>query len=302
MLAKKLDEYVALRRATGFKFRDSEVLLRSFVAFATRRKERTVKASTAVAWASATAGQAQRHRRLRVVTRFAEFLRAEDPRHEVPPQDVFHSRAVRPAPYIFTTEEVRRLVATAAQLGAPGSFRAAMYSTLFGLLAITGLRFSEAVALRFGDLTPDGLVVRDTKFKKSRLVPLHATAREALESYLEQRRRVPASADFVFITRQLTRPSHAIVLQTFREVCRRASVQRPGGAPPRIHDLRHTFAVRALERSPIGRDRVERHMVALTTYLGHARIESTYWYLERTPQLLADIARACEASLQGGVA
>jgi integrase len=299
MLRKRLAEYVALRRATGFTFLDSETQLRSFVAFALKRGDRYVGAETAVAWSAKANGQMQRHKRLRVVTRFAEYLRAEDPRHEIPPQHVFHPHAHRPSPHIFTDEDIRYIVAGAARLGSPGSFQGKMYSTLFGLIATTGLRFSEAACLRFSDITPDGLIIRQTKFRKSRLVPLHPTTSTALNRYLADRRRVAAD-DFVFITQRRTRPSHGVSLRTFRAVCGRAGVGRsPSGAPPRIHDLRHTFAVRALERSPVGRDRVERHIVALTTYLGHARIESTYWYLERTPRLLKDIAAACEAIVAG---
>jgi integrase len=274
-------------------------MLRSFVAFALKRKDRHVCAETAVAWSAKAKGQMQRHKRLRVVTRFAEYLRAENPRHEIPPQHVFHPHAHRPSPHIFSDEDIRHIVGGAARLGSPGSLQGKMYSTFFGLLATTGLRFSEAACLRFSDITPDGLIIRQTKFRKSRVVPMHPTTWAALERYLVDRHRIGAD-DFVFITQRRTRPSHGVALGTFRAVCDRAGVGRcPSGARPRIHDLRHTFAVRALERSPVGRDRVERHIVALTTYLGHARIESTYWYLERTPRLLKDIAAACEAVVAG---
>jgi integrase/recombinase XerD len=274
-------------------------MLRSFVAFAVKRKDRYICAATAVAWSAQAAAQMRRHKRLRLVTRFAEYLRAEDPRHEIPPQDVFHPHAHRPSPHIFSDEDIKHIVGGAAQLGSPGSLQGKMYSTLFGLIATTGLRFSEAACLRLSDLTPDGLIIRQTKFRKNRLVPLHPTTWAALERYLVGRRRV-STDDFVFITQRHTRPSHGAALSAFRAVCDRAGIGRSqSGARPRIHDLRHTFAVRALERSPVGRDRVERHIVALTTYLGHARIESTYWYLERTPRLLKDIAEACEAVVAG---
>jgi len=302
-LPKKLDEYLALRRATGFKFLDAEFLLRNFVAFARRRHERCVRAATAIEWAGLAKQQPQRHRRLRIVARFAQFLRSEDPRHEIPPEGIFYARAVRPCPHVFSEDEIQRIVAAAAELGPPGSLRPKMYSTLFGLLATTGLRLSEATGLKLTEITDDGLVVRETKFRKSRLVPIHETTRAALARYVAERWLLAsnAAADRVFLTRQGTRPSHGIALSTFREVCEHAGVApTASGTPPRIHDLRHTFAVRALEHSPVGRDRVEQHMLALSVYLGHARVESTYWYLERTPRLLRDIARACEATLEGG--
>jgi integrase len=301
MLRKLLAEYVALRKATGFKFRDSELLLRSFVAFASARGDRRVRAATSLAWAVKTKTPAQRYRRLRAVSRFAEYLRAEDPRHEMPPQDVFVVRRARPSPRIFTESELARIVACAAELGAPGSFQGKTYGTIYGLIAATGLRVSEATGLRLADVTGEGLVIRQTKFRKSRFVPVHPTTHAALKTYLEARRHVATDCDSFFLSRRRQRISRHQVLMTFRSVAQRAGIPKdPSGKRPRVHDLRHTFAVRALERCPIGRDRVERHIVALTTYLGHARIESTYWYLESTPRLLKDIAAACEAVVAGG--
>ncbi|MFI5299972.1 MAG: tyrosine-type recombinase/integrase [Polyangiales bacterium] len=301
MLRKLLAQYVALRKATGFTFRDSEILLRSFVAFAIAQGDRRIRGATAVKWAAKTKTQAQRYTRLRAVSRFAAYLRAEDPRHEMPPQDVFVAKAARPTPRIFTETEVAHIVACAAELGAPGSFQGKTYSTLYGLLAATGLRLSEATGLRLADVTDEGLIIRQTKFRKSRFVPLHPTTRAALAAYLEARRRVATDSDSFFVSRLRQRISRHQVLMTFRSVAQRAGILKdPSGKRPRVHDLRHTFAVRALERSPVGRDRVERHIVALTTYLGHARIESTYWYLESTPRLLKDIAAACDGVLAGG--
>jgi integrase len=301
MLRKLLGQYVALRRATGFKFRDSEMLLRSFVAFAIARGDRRIRSTTVVKWAAKTKTQAQRYTRLRAVSRFAAYLRAEDPRHEMPPQDVFVAKAARPTPRIFSETEVARLVACAAELGAPGSFQGQTYSTLYGLIAATGLRVSEATSLRLADVTEEGLFIRQTKFRKSRFVPIHPTTHAALATYREARRRVATDSDSFFVSLRRQGISRHQVLMTFRSVAQCAGILRdPSGKRPRVHDLRHTFAVRALERCPIGRDRVERHIVALTTYLGHARIESTYWYLESTPRLLKDIAAACDALVARG--
>lgn len=295
MLKHNVERYVALRRATGFKFKDPEAMLRSFVSFAEERGEEVIRAETVVAWASRAGSSHRSHVLLRIATRFAQFLRAEDPRHEIPPQDVFRSKAVRPSPHIYSEEDIARIVTYAAKLGPVGSLRPLTCSTMFGLMAVAGLRCKEVIELRIGDFTDDGLVIRATKFNKSRFVPLHKTTVEQVERYLAQRRKVAGHTDHLFISLRRKKLAHHTLLMTFRDVCARAGIgPTTAGMRPRLHDLRHTFAVRALERCPAGRDAVNRHMLALTTYMGHARVESTYWYLERTPQLLGDIADACE--------
>jgi len=301
MLTKLLDEYVALRKATGFKFHTEEIQLRSFVAFAEESGDRRVRATTAVKWASQTKMPRQRYKRLRTVARFAEHLRAEEPRHELPPARLFASSSSRPTPRIFTEAEISRIVMCAAEVGRKGDLLGKTYSTLYGLIATTGMRLSEAIALRFSDVSAEGLTIRNTKFGKSRVLPLHPTTASALKSYLRGRRRVVAETDAVFVSSRCRPLSKNQVQMMFRQVTARAGIKNDAfGKHPRVHDLRHTFAVRALERCQGGRDRVERHIVALTTYLGHTRIESTYWYLEATPRLMRDIAAACETVLDGG--
>lgn len=301
MLSKLLDEYVALRRTTGFKFRVTEEILRAFVAYAEGRGDRRVRATTAVKWASEAKAPRRRYDRLRAVARFAEHLRAEDPRHELPPAKLFVSSPSRPTPRIFTEDEIARIVASARDVGRKTDLLGKTYSTLFGLIATTGLRLSEAISLRVSDVSADGLMIRKTKFGKSRIVPLHATTMAVLKEYLRERRRFAKDTDVVFLSHRHGQFSKHAVIMMFRQVCEMAGIEKDAfGKRPRIHDLRHTFAVRALERSPVGRDRVERHIVALTTYLGHTRIESTYWYLEATPRLMRDIAAACEAVTVGG--
>ncbi len=301
MLIKLLDDYVALRKATGFKFHTEEIQLRSFVAFAEESGDRRVRAATAVKWASQTKMPRQRYKRLRTVARFAEHLRAEDPRHELPPARLFASSPSRPTPRIFTEDEISRIVSYAAEVGRRGDLLGKTYSTLYGLIATTGMRVSEAISLRFSDVSAEGLTIRKTKFGKSRFLPLHPTTAIALKSYLRERRRVVTETDAVFVSIRHGPLSKNQVQMMFRQVAARAGIKNDAsGKHPRVHDLRHTFAVRALERCSAGRDRVERHIVALTTYLGHTRIESTYWYLEATPRLMRDIAAACETVLDGG--
>ena len=154
----------------------------------------------------------------------------------------------------------------ARRLGPPGSLRPWTYSTLFGLLAATGMRPSEARTLVLQDLTPDGLLIQESKFKKSRPLPLHDTTRAALEQYLGQRRRVAGHDPHLFVSRGGGKLSHTIVAETFHDVVTAAGIPREPGRPqPRLMDLRHTFAVRGLETCPDNRDQVGRHMLALTT-------------------------------------
>jgi integrase/recombinase XerD len=192
-------------------------------------------------------------------------------------------------------------VAHAQRLGPAGSLRPHTYSTLFGLLAATGLRVAEARALLLSDIMPDGLRVRESKFKKSRLVPLHETTWAALERYLERRQRVAGNSPHLFGSRRGSKLSHTVVIQTFHKVLQAAGIpSEPGKSHPRLMDLRHTFATRALEACPDERDHVGQHLLALTTYMGHTCVASTYWYLESVPELMSDIARRCEAFVYGG--
>ena len=200
---------------------------------------------------------------------------------------------------MFASEQIRQILLAAAGLTPAGSLRPWTYCTLLSLLAVTGLRISEALALRTGDITPDGLVVRETKFRKSRLVPIHSTTVAGLERYLDRRRHVAGPCDHVFVSQRARRMTYPTVVSVFLQIVRRIGLHPgPGRRGPRIHDLRHNFAIRALEACPPDRHHVGAHMLALSTYLGHAKICSTYWYLHATPHLLADIADACEQLAQ----
>ena len=176
-----------------------------------------------------------------------------------------------------------------------------MYVTMLGLIAATGLRISEAIGLRLGDVTTAGLVIRQTKFRKSRLVPLHATTRRALESYLAVRAKSADSDDAVFLSERKTALRYQTVISTFLALVRGIGIHPGvGHQGPRIHDLRHTFAVRSLEQCAGNGEAVARHMLALSTYLGHAHLLDTYWYLQATPRLLADVAAQSESLARRG--
>jgi integrase/recombinase XerD len=177
MLMQAVNTYLAIRRAMGFALDHTEGYLRNFARFALARGDTHIVAATAVDWASRTTSEAQRRNRLHTVIRFARFMAAEDARHEIPPEGLFWGRRQRPIPYIFSDNEIAQLLGAASRLGPPGSLRPQTYSTLFGLLAVTGMRVSEARHLYLQDVTRDGLLIRETKFHKSRLLPLHETTR-----------------------------------------------------------------------------------------------------------------------------
>jgi integrase/recombinase XerD len=293
MLTHAVEAYLAVRRAAGFALRCEGSYLKSFAAFSEVRKQHYVSTDIAVEWAGLAPSVPQRACRLGTVIRFARYLRAEDERHEVPPPVFGAEKRPRPTPYILTVEQIRQLIAAASQL----KYRicAATYSTLFSLLACTGLRVSEAIHLRFDDITTDGLVIRRTKFRKSRLVPLHETAQAGLQRYLEQRRLYAPLDDHVLVSFQGKPLSVSAVDEAFRTAVKLAVLPPgPRGVRPSPHSLRHSFAVRALQTCPDGRDAITKHMLALSTYLGHSRVAHTYWYLEAVPDLMRDIADRAE--------
>jgi integrase/recombinase XerD len=295
MLKDAVDTYLAVRRAGGFKLQDDELYLNSFVRFATARGDTHVVTKTAIAWARQSRSEPQRATRLKTIIRFARFSRATDRRHELPPHGVFNPQRQRPVPYLFSEQEIQTLMAHAAQLGPAGSLRPSVYSTLIGLLAATGLRISEALGLCFQDITPDGLVIRETKFRKSRLVALHPTTRVALEDYLVKRTQLATDDEHLFVSLRRRRLSRTTVYPTFRQLFTAAGLPcTPDRSKPRLIDFRHTFASNVLLTSPDRRDHIGRHMLALSTYLGHAHVSCTYWYFESTPQLMDDISQACE--------
>jgi integrase len=302
MLIEDIARYLALRQSLGFKIRVPASQLRRFGEWAAARGDAVVRAATAIAWAAEAPSPAQRRERLVLVRRFALYMQAEDLRYEVPPARAFGLavRRRRP-PHIYSPDEISRLLRAAATLTPVHSTRPATYVALLALLFATGLRISEALALQMDDVTPDGLVVRKTKFRKSRLVPLHPTARVGFERFLARRRRIVTTDPAVFLSLWETRLHYATVLATFLQIARSAGV-RDGSATAgaRLHDARHTFAVRALESCSPDRVDISRHILALSTYLGHAHPSDTYWYLQATPKLMADIACAGETTFTGG--
>lgn len=299
MLISDVERYLAVRRGAGFGLVSVGYSLRSFAAYSAARRRRYINSQTAVEWARLAPSLHQRARRLGNVIRLARYLHAEEGRHDIP-KAVFGSESPRRRPpYILSDEQIGRLIQLAAQSGYR-TLRRQTYSTLFALLSCTGLRVSEAIRLRYDDVTSDGLIIRATKFQKSRLVPLHPTAQLALDRYLEQRRPYAPFNDHVFISLRRTPLCVTQVSAAFRTVANQMGLPRGRGRRrPTPHSLRHGFAVRALQGCPDGRDHIARHMVMLSTYLGHSKVSDTYWYLEAVPVLMSSIAERTEAYVTG---
>lgn len=301
MLMTCIDTWLATRRASGFALEGYEWQLHQFAEFAAARGDDHIRAETAVAWALQKATPGQRRRHYQRIVQLAGYLHAEDPRHEIPPSHHFPGRRQRPVPYIYTPDEARRLVETAARLGPAGSSRPRTVGTVVALLFATGLRISEALGLRMADVTPDGLVIRNAKFAKTRLVPLHPSAQNGFEQYLRYRREMIEKDDHVFLNLQGTRLSYRAFRKAWLAVLAGADLlPRSDGRRPRVHDVRHTFAVHTLESAPDQRDRIAKHMLAVSTYLGHSRVADTYWYFQATPKLMGQIADTCQRHFEKG--
>jgi integrase len=291
-LRKALGEYLALRRSLGYELRRPGLFLAQFVAYMDEHEAETVTVESVVAWAKLPSAGEPHYwaNRLQAVRGFAGYLHARDARHEVPPSDVIAYRSPRTTPYLYSEEEITALVAAAGEL--PHPLRASTYRAMIALLAITGLRGCEAISLDLDDIhwERELLVVRNTKFGKSREVALHHTTLTALGEYLHERRGMcprPKTPAF-FLSGRGTRVCHCNLSGTFHQLTRTVGLRpRSASCRPRLHDLRHTFAVRTLlDWYRQGLD-VEAHLPLLSTYLGHVNPSSTYWYLSGAPELLA---------------
>lgn len=304
MLSQDVESYITLQRTLGYKFGDQSCSLKLFAAYAMAYGDEFVRVERVLAWAAVQTPSAQQRCTLVArVRRFTLAMHAEDPRHEVPARDcVGHAKIARRPPYIYAADEIDRIMCAAGQMPAQGFIAPATLTTLLGLLASTGMRISEALSLECPDVGDDGLIIRKSKHGKSRLVPLHETAQAALGRYLIARARRPVFTAAVFVSSNGQTLMYPTVRATFLRLMARAGLRESSSSGPRIHDLRHTFAVRSLEQCQPGRQAVAQHMVALSTYLGHTNVTDTYWYLEATPVIMRGIAVAGEAMHQGGAA
>ena len=302
-LHRDLNDYLAIRRALGYKLQRTALLLADFVAHMEANGADAITTDAALAWASLPPNGASDWwaQRLSVVRGFARHLHAIDPTHEVPPVGLLPGRSHRATPYLYSDVDIVALMAAARSVRSP--LRAATFETLVGLLAVTGLRIGEALRLDRDDvdLVEGVLTIRFTKFGKSREVPLHPSTVAALRAYSEHRcrmgRRLRTTTFFVSIFGD--RLNYDSVHRTFHRLVRRLGPQpHSKHHSPRLHDLCHTFAVRTLlDWYRDGAD-VSRRLHRLSTYLGHIDPSATYWYLSAAPELLALAAERLE-SLDG---
>jgi integrase len=290
-LRKALADYLAVRRSLGYRLARPEKLLAQFIIYLEDAGAETVTTAHALAWAMLPAGNPSWHAlRLSAVRGFATYLHTIDPSAEVPPADLIPWRPCRATPYLYSATDIAALIAAAASLRFP--LRAATYQTLIGLLAVTGMRVGEAIRLDRPDADLDAgmLTIRQSKFGKSRLVPLHPTTVDALRGYLRLQDQLHPrpGTPAVFISPAGTRLMYCNVHSTFQRLGRQAGLQpRSASCRPRIHDLRHSFAVASLlDAYAAGQDGQAR-LTLLATYLGHVDPASTYWYLSAAPELLA---------------
>jgi len=296
-LREALDQYVATRRALGSSFYEPALSLSHFLDFLDREQATRITTDLALRWAMQPANvqRATWARKLTHVRGFARWMAAIDDQTEVPPLGLLSARRRRNPPHIYTDEEIGSLLDQAAQLRSPSGMRALTYSTLIGLLTATGLRPSEAFSLdnKDVDLVHGILSIRESKFGKSRFVPLHESARAALERYAHARDKIcpkPTGEAFL-IGERGSRLVAGSARSMFARLCRTIGLRptRPDerdGFGPRLQDFRHTFATRRMVQwYREGKD-AALELPKLATYLGHVEVGLTYWYIEAVPELL----------------
>ncbi|MGH9153748.1 MAG: tyrosine-type recombinase/integrase [Acidimicrobiales bacterium] len=301
-LEERLAGYLALRRALGYRLVQHGHQLERFVTFLDDRGAETVTVAAALAWASSEASIGQTARRLSMVRRFAAYLAAFDERTEIPPADLLRPGRARTTPYLYTPEETAALIASARRLRPP--LRGATMATAIGLMAATGLRTGEVAALDRDDVDLAGaqITVRDSKWHKSRQVPIHATTARALGRYARLRdRTITAPTDAAFlVTMTGRRATTAELTRRFRPLITALGIQAPPfRRPPRLYDFRHSFAVATLiDWYAAGVD-VQARLPVLSTYMGHLNPSSTYWYLQAAPELLGAAAERLDDTTGG---
>lgn len=300
-LRKAIEQYLTLRGDLGFKLRGTRYLLRQFARFMEDQSASFVTTDLALHWAMSPrrAQSAWWAQRLMAVRCFARHHRATDPRTQVPPLDLLRFRPRRARPYLYTEQDIERLMAAAKTLRPAGGLRGSTYATLLGLLSVTGLRISEALSLRPADVDCQAglLTIRKTKFGKSRLVPLHPSAQRALLHYARQRDAYVGNlaAPRFFVTADGGPLTFQQVSKTFRLLRRRVGLQAAAQWDnPQLHHFRHRLATESLLRWYRAGDDVEQRLPVLSTFLGHGSVASTYWYLSGHPELMTRAMRRLE--------
>lgn len=301
-MTQHAQEYLDFRRSLGFQLKTEGKMLLKFAQFVDESDHSgPLTTELALRWSCLpdAASSLYRARRLEVVRCFARFVAIFDEATEIPAQGLLGRAHRRIVPHIYSDREISDLLDVAGQLRPNGGLRPQTFQILFGLLASTGLRISEALALQNDGLDMDQhlLTIRETKFRKSRLIPLHPTTAARLESYVRFRdQRVPlAEADTVLVSDGGTPLNYWTVRSTFRSICTRLGWKSNGGRHlPRLYDLRHTFACRRLQQWCRDGIEIDHAISALSTYMGHVRVTDTYWYLTGTPELFRAVVERFE--------
>jgi len=292
-LRTAVEEYVALRRSLGFKLRDAAIGLQDFAVFLEQNSASHITTQLALEWAMKPAHHqpADWAKRLGWIRVFARHWSATDPRTEIPATGLLPFRPQRARPYLYTDGEIENLLAATKQLSPSDGLRPFTYECLFGLLVVGGLRISEVLKIQRQDvdLTDGILTIRQSKFNKSRLVPLHESSRVVFSEYAARRDRlIPKPKSHCFFLNDHGRQMQiSAVHRTFYDLSRQIGLRGPTDRTgPRIHDFRHRFAVNTLIHWYRGSEDVERRLPVLSTFLGHAHVADTYWYLSVHPELM----------------
>ena len=296
-LSRAIDFYLSTRRSLGYRLKNDEILLRSLARYARKAHLRGPLSEKLVYdWACSpvNADPVWWAKRVVTVRRFARFWNAFDPRVQVPQPGVFGPADRRNPVHIYTSQEISDLLAAAADLQPAWSLRPATFRSLFGLLACTGLRISEALHLQMEDFDPTAgmLLIRCSKGGQSRYVPIHASVVRALNDYkrLRHKHHPQAKSGAFFISKTGRPVSYGAAIDAFHSLKKQLGWKQ--SPAPRPYDLRHTFAVKRLITWQRRKgDAVERKILALATYLGHSNIRHTYWYLSAVPELLAIVSK-----------
>jgi len=301
-LRQAVNEYVTMRRALGFKLQDASRVLSDFVSFMERHHAGYITRPLALAWAKqpSEARPAEWARRLSHVRMFARYRSATDPRTQIPPPGLLPYRPRRARPYRYSDREIRQLLRAALQLPSDDELRPWTYHCLFGLLSVAGLRLGEARNLKLDDVDLDAavLTVQGSKFGKSRLVPLHTSTRKVLADYIGRRERRWAGrpvSSYLFVSGWGNRLDSGQIHRAFYRLSRQIGLRGPTDSHgPRLHDLRHRFASRALLRWYRNGEDPERRLPILSAYLGHVHCSDTFWYLSAMPELMREVMARLE--------
>jgi integrase/recombinase XerD len=306
-LQNAIEDYIALRRSLGFKLDDMAADLTKFASFLEQKAAPYITTALALEWAMQSTDHLPSHwaRRLGFVRVFARHWSATDPRTEIPAAGLLPFRAQRARPYLYTEQEIQRLLAAAKSLSPASGLRPWTYHCLFGLLAVSGLRISEAIKLERQDVDfyQGVLTIRQTKFNKNRLIPLHTSTRNVLSEYAEHRDRlVPNPSSSCFLLNDCGRClERSAVRRTFYDLSRQIGLRGPADhTGPRIHDFRHRFALNTLIQWYRAGEDIERRLPVLSTFLGHAHVADTYWYLSIHPELMGLATERLEQRWEAG--